>query len=384
MIYLNNAATSWPKPPQVLKAVNNYLSNPPSHSARVGLEKEDNDPAQSCRVKLGKLFNVKDTDRFVFTSGSTESLNLAIKGLDLNGGNVVSTAIEHNSVIRPLKHLELEGKITVKFVSCDKWGYVTSEAIEEAINEETKAVIVNHSSNVTGAILDIKKITEIAHKHDIPIIVDASQSSGAIKIDITNWDIDFLAFTGHKSLFGIQGIGGLYIGDRIKLKPFKVGGTGIKSEVLVQPEGMPIHYEAGTPNVPGIVSLNAGIGFIFETGLENIHKRKSDLVKTMIDRLKIYPEITIYTSEENNNLSNFCFNIKNMVPEEVGYFLDSSYNIVVRTGIHCAPLLLEHLGVHPWGTVRASPSYFTTDEDLETFIKAIEEAVKTFSRNNKK
>jgi len=383
MIYFNNAATSWPKPAQVLQAVHNYLSNPPCHSARVGLEKESDDPAQSCRLKLGKLFNVKDTDRFVFTSGSTEALNLAINGLDLKGGNVVSTAIEHNSVIRPLKHLEVDGKITINFVACDKWGYVAPELIEEAINDETRAVVVNHSSNVTGAVLDIKRITEIAHKYDIPIIVDASQSAGAIEIDIDNWGIDFLAFTGHKSLFGIQGIGGLYVGDRVKLKPLKVGGTGIKSEVLVQPEGMPIYYEAGTPNVPGIVSLDAGIGFIFETGMENIHKRKSDLVKTIINRLREYPEVTIYTSEENNNLSNFCFNIKNMVPEEVGYFLDSSYDIVVRTGIHCAPLLLEYLGVHPWGTVRASPSYFTTDEELEIFIKAVEDAVRLFSRNDK-
>ena len=383
MIYFNNSATTWPKPQVVLDAVKDYIGGPPSHSARVGLEKESTDQTQMCRERLAKLFNADDSDQFVFTSGSTEALNLAINGLNLNNAHVVSTKIEHNSVIRPLMHLKNDKKIDISFVDCDNTGYVEPESIENAIRDNTKAVVVNHCSNVTGAILDLKSISAIAHKHNIPLIVDASQSAGTIPIDIKNWDIDLLAFTGHKSLFGIQGIGGLYIKKGIELKPLKVGGTGIKSEVLTQPEGMPIYYEAGTPNVPGIVSLNAGVGFVLEKGVENIGKHKASMIKKIISELSHLPEVHIYTSQENNSFANFCFNIEGMVPEEVGYFLDSSYDITVRSGIHCAPLLLKSLGVDPWGTVRASPSYFSTDEDIELFIKAIKDAVDSFSHLKK-
>ncbi|MFC2130361.1 aminotransferase class V-fold PLP-dependent enzyme [Bacteroidota bacterium] len=380
MIYFNNAATSWPKPPEVLEAVNEYLSGPPCHSARVGLEKESGDATQSCRERLCKLFNADDSARFVFTSGSTEALNLAINGLEMNNAHVVTTGIEHNSVIRPLMHLKNEGKIELTFVDCDETGYVSPEKIEAEVKEKTKAIVVNHCSNVTGSILDIKTIAEIAHKNGMPIIVDASQSAGAVDIDIKGWNIDLLAFTGHKSLYGTQGIGGLYIKEGIDLKPLKVGGTGIKSEVLVQPPGMPIFYEAGTPNVSGIVSINAGIGFVLKKGVKHIREHKAAMVKKIINGVKEFPEIAIYTTEKNNSMANFCFNVGGMAPEEVGYFLDSSYDIVVRTGLHCAPLLLEPLGVYPWGTVRASPSYFTTDEEIELFIKALIDAVKSFTK----
>ncbi len=380
MIYFNNAATSWPKPPEVSKAVYKYLNEVPCHSARAGLEEDSEDPAQACRDKLCKLFNASDPEQFVFTSGSTEALNLAINGLQLDKAHVVTTGIEHNSVIRPLKHLELDGKIEITFVDCDETGYVTPESIEDAIKDNTKAIVVNHSSNVTGSILDIKTIAEIAHKHGMPIIVDASQSSGAIEIDIDGWDIDLLAFTGHKSLYGMQGIGGLHIKKGLELKPLKVGGTGIKSEVLVQPPGMPIFYEAGTPNVPGIVSLNAGIGFVLEKGVTHIREHKADMVRRIISELAEFPEVKVYTNNKNNSMANFCFNIGGMAPEEVGYFLDSSYDIIVRTGLHCAPLLLKPVGVYPWGTVRASPSYFTTDDEIDLFIVALKDAVRTFTK----
>ena len=269
------------------------------------------------------------------------------------------------------------------FVDCDETGYVEPEKIEAEIKSNTKAIVVNHCSNVTGTILDLKRISEIAHKNGCTFIVDASQSAGAVEIDIDGWDIDLLAFTGHKSLYGIQGIGGLYIKPGLDLKPLKVGGTGIKSEVLVQPPGMPIFYEAGTPNVPGIVSLNSGIGWVLEKTVAHIHEHKANMTRKIINELKEYPEITIYTSEKNNSMANFCFNIKNMVPEEVGYYLDSSYDIVVRSGLHCAPLILKPLGVYPWGTVRASASYFTKDEELDLFINALKDAVKFFSRKER-
>lgn len=371
MIYLNNAATSFPKPKEVQEAVLASFSGPLVSAARTGLEREDDDIVYLCRTRLADLFNIDDPLHIVFTSGSTEALNLAIKGLPLEGSHVVTTAIEHNSVIRPLKTLEKEGKITLTFVECDRCGWVEPEQIREAIRDDTRAVIVNHCSNVTGTVLDIESISKIAHSQGAYFVVDASQSAGVVPIDCKGWDIDLLAFTGHKSLYGMQGIGGLYIKEGIELKPLKVGGTGILSEILLQPDGLPIHYEAGTPNTPGIISLYAGVRFILDKGLENILQHKKRLYQILFDELKNVEEIEIYSSTEHTSYSNFCFNIKGMVPEEVGYVLESSFDIIVRTGLHCAPLILKYLGVEPWGTVRASHSYFTTDEDIYRFIEAV-------------
>ncbi|MGB9911795.1 MAG: aminotransferase class V-fold PLP-dependent enzyme [Candidatus Kapaibacteriota bacterium] len=371
MIYLNNAATSFPKPKEVQDAVIASFSAPLVHSSRTGLEREDDDIVYLCRTRLADLFNIEDPLQIVFTSGSTEALNLAIKGLPLNGSNVVITAIEHNSVIRPLKTLEKEGKISVTVVECDRNGYVYPEQIAQAIRDDTRAVVVNHCSNVTGAVLDIAEISKIAHSAGAYFIVDASQSAGAIPIDCKSWDIDLLAFTGHKSLFGLQGIGGLYIKKGIELKPLKVGGTGILSELLLQPEGMPIHYEAGTPNTPGIISLYAGVQFILQTGLDRIIEHKRKLYQILFDELGDNADIEIYSPQNHTSYSNFCFNVKQMVPEEVGYVLEASFDIWVRTGLHCAPLLLPYLGVDSWGTVRASHSYFTTEEEIYKFIDAV-------------
>lgn len=373
MIYLNNAATSFPKPKNVIDAVHEYMYAPPFHSSRAGFERMKEDIVYYARENLAKLLNVDEPLNIIFTSGSTESLNLSIYGIPFEGKHFVTTGIEHNSVLRPLKTLEQEGKITMTIVPCDENAYVEPEAIKEAIQEDTIAVVVNHSSNVTGTILDLKEIANTAHDQDCFFIVDGSQSTGNIPIDLSDWDVDLFAFTGHKSLYGLQGVGGLYIKPGIELRPLIVGGTGTKSEVLTQPEGMPIYYEAGTPNMPGIISLAAGTDFIFEEGLENIKDHKVKLVKKMMDELRDYSGVRILNTSERNSMSNFCFTVENMVPEEVGYILDSSYDIIVRTGLHCAPLLLEPLGVHPWGTIRTSPSYFTKENEIDKFIGAVKE-----------
>jgi cysteine desulfurase / selenocysteine lyase len=383
MIYLNNTATSFPKPQEVIDAVFGCINNPPCNNSRSGLEKEPDDVLYSTRIKLAELFNAPDPSHIIFTSGSTESLNLAICGFLNDGDHVVTTGIEHNSVLRPLKTMEIQGKIEVTYVDCDSKSYVSPENIEKAIKPNTRLVVVNHSSNVTGTILDVKTIAEIAHKHGAMIVVDASQTAGALPIDVQSWNIDLLAFTGHKSLFGLMGIGGLYINGDIPLRPLKVGGTGVLSEVLTQPEGFPIYYEAGTPNLPGIMSLAAGVDFINKTGMQNIKNRKSQIVKYWLAELESIPGIHTYYDPEHNSFSNFCFNIDNFVPEEVGYILESSYEIHVRSGLHCAPLLLEPLGVHPWGTVRASPSYFTTDEEAKAFVDAVKEIAEMASKKKR-
>ncbi len=384
MIYFNNTATSYPKPEIVTEAVKAYLNRPPLHSSRTGIEHDGDDIINTCRKNIAKILNAQSPEQIVFTSGSTEALNLVIRGLDFSGGHIISTSIEHNSVIRPLKTLESEGLISVDFVPCDKYGYVKANWIVEAIRPDTKAIVVNHCSNVTGSIIDLDELSKIAKNNDLILIVDASQSAGLVPIDVDSWNIDYLAFTGHKNLFGLPGIGGLYMKKTLELKPLKTGGTGIKSEILLQPKSMPLYYEAGTPNMPGIVSLEAGSRFVIETGLEKIASHKASMVKYMIDELSQFEEIVIYTSLENNSLSNFCFNIEGLVPEEVNYILESSYDIHVRSGLHCAPLLLDYLEVKPWGTVRASPSYFTQEWEIEKFINAIKEIVQIFVRNKKR
>ena len=387
MIYLNNAASSFPKPKQVTDAVADCLSKPVLHAARTGFEREHEDSIYITRERLSKLFNVTDPLQIIFTSGSTEALNLAIRGLDLKGGHVVTTTTEHNSVNRPLKTLEMADEIEITFVDCDETSFVDPKKIEQAMKTNTKAVVINHCSNVTGTIQDVNEIAKIAHKYNAYIIVDASQSSGNIPIDFEGWDLDFMAFTGHKSLFGIQGTGGLIIKKGIDLKPLKVGGTGILSEILTQPEGLPIYYEAGTPNTPGIVALGAGVKFILDTGLENIIAHKKKLFNRIIGGIKDFTDkhnsensdgIKIYTTGDNHSYSNFCFNVGGFVPEEIGYMLKSSFDILVRTGIHCAPLLLKPLGVEPWGTVRASFSYFTTEEEIDIFIDALNQIRQMF------
>lgn len=374
MIYLNNAATSFPKPKAVLEAVTKILSNVPFHASRVGVDIQQEDIIFACRQKLAQLFNAPNPNQIVFTSGSTESLNLAIRGLNLKDQHVITTAIEHNSVLRPLKRLESQGKIRLSIVDCNSCGSVNPNDISEAIQKDTTLIAINHCSNVTGEVQDIKTISEIAHHNEIIFLVDASQSAGCYPIDVQESHIDLLAFTGHKSLYGIQGIGGLYIREGLDLEPLSVGGTGTRSDLLTQPEGMPIHYEAGTQNLPGIASLNAGANFILETGMDNIKRKKQKLFVKMMTELKEIPEIKIYGREDAaQRVPIFCFNINGFEPSDLGYILRNSFHIIVRSGLHCAPLIHKALGSYPNGSVRVSPSYFTTVDEIDQFIQAVKQ-----------
>ncbi len=368
MIYLNNAATSYPKPDSVIKAVTKYINSLPLNPERSGFTGDEDNVIKKCRKNLALLFNIKNPDRVIFTSGATESLNLAIKGLELYKKHIITTRIEHNSVIRPLKHLEREGIIELSFVECNKQGYVGSDDIKKEIKENTGAIIVNHCSNVTGTVLDIKSISEIARTGNIIFIVDASQSAGTIPLDVTECNMDILVFTGHKSLYGLPGIGGIYIKEGINLKPLKVGGTGVRSDLLYQPEEVPMYYEAGTRNMAGIVSLCEGTSFILERGMNKIEEHKNKLVERAVRGLKEIPEIIIYGSEGN---SIFSFNIKGIKPEDAGYILENSFEIIIRSGLHCAPLIHKSLGSYPEGSIRVSPSYFTTFEEIDFFIDAV-------------
>ncbi|MFH0733283.1 MAG: aminotransferase class V-fold PLP-dependent enzyme [bacterium] len=373
-IYLNNSATSFPKPQEVINAVKRNLEELPFHHARTGFGHECADVFMECRKLLASLFNVQNPSRIVFSSGSTASLNLAIMGLDLKDKHVVTTAIEHNSVLRPLKTLERDGIIKLSIADCDQTGYVSAENIKNCINKDTTAVIVNHCSNVTGAVNCLEEIGEITKAKNITFIVDASQSAGIIPIDVESMKIDILAFTGHKSLYGIQGIGGAYIRETVALKPLIVGGTGVRSDYLFQPEIVPMYFEAGTQNTPGIVSLYEGVKYVLEKSTAKIHQHVVTCCNRMKEELCNNTQLILYPA--NNKCIDstiFSFNIIGMEPNDIGYIMENSFGIIVRAGLHCAPLIHKQLGTFPDGSVRVSPSSFTTDKEIDSFLFAIRE-----------
>ncbi|MBN1435697.1 MAG: aminotransferase class V-fold PLP-dependent enzyme [Sedimentisphaerales bacterium] len=376
MIYLNNAASSFPKPKGVIEAADTNLKTPPFHSGRVGFELQSEDTIELCRQNLARLFNVDNPQSIVFTSGATESLNLAIKGARLEGGHVITTAIEHNSILRPLTTLKEVGLIELTIVDCDSNGYVNPQSIADQIRDETKAIIVNHCSNVTGTALDLKAISDIARAAGVLFIVDASQSAGVIPIDLSSCAIDLLAFAGHKSLYGIPGIGGLYITEKmqLELEPLKVGGTGIRSDLLTQPKEMPLYYEAGTLNTTAIAALNAGVEYVLSTGVENIYNARKNLCGRILTQFAQMQQIVVYGNKNPNESTGLLsFNIKDMPPADTGYILENSFDIIIRSGLHCAPLIHKALGSYPQGSIRVSPSVFNTDQEIECFIDAIEQ-----------
>jgi cysteine desulfurase/selenocysteine lyase len=376
MIYLNNAATTYPKPAQVIKAVQKSIENMPHDSSRSGSATGSRDTVFDCRRKIAQLFGAPDPTRIIFTSGATEALNMAINGLSLDlalgGAHVVTTVVEHNSVLRPLYRLKDKGVIDLDLAACDKSGCVPADSIRRLITNKTAAVVVSHCSNVTAAENNIVEIASVAHDAGAIIIVDASQSAGSIPINVQNNDLDIVVFAGHKGLYGLPGIGGLYIKEGIELEPLVVGGTGIRSDLLRQPDELPLLYEAGTQNLPGIAALSAGVDFITEIGIANIESKKKRLTQQLFDALQKYSNLDFYgvpaAGETNAILS---FNIKGFNPGEIAYILEQSFGIVVRAGLHCAPLIHAYIGSGSEGSIRVSPSVFTNDDEIAALISAI-------------
>jgi cysteine desulfurase family protein len=379
MIYLNNSATSFPKPKTVVDSITGYLNSIPFTPYRSGRTQCNNDIISNCRKNISELFGITLNNQVIFTSGATESLNLAIKGLDYSQKNhVVTTNIEHNSVLRPLKHLESEGIINFSIVDCDETGIVSPQNINLAINNNSRAIVINHCSNVTGTVQNLVEISQIAKNNGLVLIVDASQSAGIIDIDVEKLGIDVLVFTGHKSLYGPQGIGGFYIREGLDIKPLKTGGTGIKSDLEFQPKEIPLYYEAGTQNIPGIVGLGAGVEFILNTGINNIRQRNEVIYKKITDYLLQLSAITVYQPSNiiNASCSLVSFTINGMSVDDIHYMLENSFDIIVRSGLHCAPLIHRSIGTEKEGTVRISWSHFTTDQEIDTFLGAITEILK--------
>jgi cysteine desulfurase family protein len=372
MIYLDNAATSFPKPnevyDEVLSCMKTYAANPGRASHDMALKASSK--IIEARESISKLFNISNPLNVVFTSNATEGLNIAIKGLLKRGDHVISTVIEHNSVLRPLNYLSQKG-VQVTLLGVDENGYINIKDLKKEIRKKTKAFIINHASNVLGTVQDIATIGQIARVLEITLIVDASQSAGVIPIDIEKNNIDILAFPGHKGLFGPQGTGGLFIRDGINLEEFRLGGTGSNSHSMNQPNFLPDKFESGTLNTPGIAGLCEGIKFIDKTGIEKIQKHEEGLTEHLLTELKKLNHVKIYGPMNHENRSAVVsITIENMDSSQVGYLLNKK-GIAVRTGFHCAPLIHGIIGTNKSGTVRISPGYFNTHDDIESIVKGI-------------
>lgn len=370
MIYLDNAATTFPKPLSVYDAVDyclrNYCANPGRGSHSLSLECELK--ILECRERLGKLLNVDDPMRIVFTSNTTEGLNMAIKGLLKPGDHVITTMIEHNSVLRPIVHLKNLG-VEVTILPVDSNGYIYN--LKNSLKKNTKAVIINHGSNVLGTIQDIEAIGALTKSLGILSIVDGAQTVGYLDMDVKKMNIDILAFPGHKSLLGLQGTGSLYVSENIDLQPLKEGGTGSNSHSLLQPSFMPDKLESGTLNTPGIVGLSEGVNFILAKGVKSIRNHEIALMEQLTEELLKLPFITVYGElDPKKKTPVLSFNMDGFDSSEIGSLLNEE-NICVRTGYHCAPLIHKIIGTEKMGTIRVSPGYFNTSKDIDSFILAI-------------
>ena len=378
MIYLDNAATTFPKPEAVYNAMmdcmKNYCANPgrAGHKLAMKAAREIYDT----RENIAKLFNIDNPMNIVFTNNATDSLNLAIKGVVNKGDHIITTSMEHNSVIRPIKALEKVG-VENTIVQCDDQGFLNIDDLEKSIKPNTKLIVTTHASNVCGTLIDIKSISEIANKHNILYLIDASQTVGVYDIDLKDIKADMLAAPGHKGLLGPQGTGILYIREGLNIGILKEGGTGSRSEDLFQPDLLPDKYESGTHNTPGIVGLNEGVKFIFKEGIDKIKEHEEELCKYMLERLEEVPNIKIYGPKDaNKRASVISINIGNMDSGEITFLLDSEYNIATRSGIHCAPLAHKTLGTLEQGAVRFSIGYFNTKEEIDKAINALKEIAK--------
>ena len=377
IIYFDNAATSWPKPPETIAAMQNYLQNIGGSPGRSGhsLSIEAARIIFAAREKLAELFNIPDPLRIVLTKNATEALNIAIFGLLKPGDHVITSGMEHNSVMRPLRLMEARG-IRITVIPCDKTGLLDPAQIAGAIEKNTKAIFITHASNVTGTVLPVADIGPIARDHDLVLCVDAAQTAGSYPIDVLDMNIDLLAFTGHKSLLGPSGTGGLYIREGLEknITPLCVGGTGSRSEMEAQPDFMPDRYEAGTPNTAGFAGLRAGVEFVLSRGLDEIKSKEENLTKVFIEGIGNLPGITLYgQTSVDQRIPVVSFNIDGMDPAAVAWEIDERFKIMSRSGLQCAPAAHKTIGTYPVGTVRFSFSYFNTEEQVIQSIKALEQ-----------
>jgi selenocysteine lyase/cysteine desulfurase len=374
-IYLNNAATTWPKPPEVLQEVAECLRLPLHESGRTTGSGTTDYPSVTREI-LAAFFHTGPLENFIFTQNATDALNLLIHGFAKKMGmpfHAITTELDHNSVLRPLHTLEKGDAITLSVVPFS--GHtVTLAGIKKAICAETRLVVITHGSNVFGSVQDIKPIAEYLHTNDIFFIVDGAQTAGHIPIDLSDIPVDAFVFTGHKALFGIPGIGGFYLRDPDAIAITRQGGTGTDSRTLTHPSGMPMRFETGTPNYPGIASLYAGVRFINTVGLREIERQGKELAEYFIRELKHLPGIILYNDAPD--LPVVSFNITGVDNDEAGFILARAYNVITRTGLHCSPLVHERIDGGK-GCIRASFSYFNSTGECSRSADAIREVAES-------
>ncbi|MCL6610044.1 MAG: aminotransferase class V-fold PLP-dependent enzyme [Peptococcaceae bacterium] len=379
MIYFDNAATTWPKPPEVLEAMNRCVREIGANPGRAGhkMAVMANEMVDSTRKKLAAMFNIepKNYGRIIFALNATEALNLAIKGLVKSGDHVVTSSMEHNSVARPLNRLEKEG-VQVTRVKCDGEGNLDPQDVRGAIRPNTRLIAVIHASNVTGTVMPLEEIGKAAGEAGAVFLVDAAQSAGVLDIDVKKMNIGLLAFPGHKGLLGPTGTGGLYIGEGIVLEPLKEGGTGSRSELPGMPETLPDRYEAGTLNTVGIAGLGAGIDYIMKEGMEKIRRYELELTGRFIEGASRIPGLKIYGPKRAGvRAPVVSFLIEGRDSSEIGGILDRNYGVACRAGLHCAPDAHRTLGTFGLKLVRFSFSCFNTAEEVDRALGALDEIV---------
>jgi cysteine desulfurase family protein len=377
LIYLDNSATTFPKPEEVYTYMDSFYRTHGVNPGRSGFDAaiETEDMVNETRIMLTKLFNGDNSERLTFSYNASDSLNMLLQGLAEKGDHVVTTKLEHNSVLRPLHHLMLDGTIELSHVPFDEHGYVHPDDIKKAIKKNTKMVVLNHSSNVIGTVQPVAEIGKVCKEMGVYLILDSSQSAGAVPIDMKAMGIDALAFTGHKCLMGPTGIGGSYVMDNIPVKGTRFGGTGVRSAVKTHLEEFPYRLECGTMNLVGVAGLHAGIKWVNEKGMENIHNQEMALWDKLRIGLQNIDNVITYCAENTENQNPvLCFNIKGFEAADVGTMLDVDYNIACRTGLHCAPQVHEQLNtVDIHGTVRLSLGPFNTEEHVDAAIEAVED-----------
>lgn len=374
MIYLDNAATTLHKPPQVAQAV--FLAMHTMGNCARGTHKEALDAARgvyAAREKLAALFGCPRADHVIFTCNATEALNIALNGLFAPGDHVITTDLEHNSVLRPLYRLEAEGKISLSFVPANAHGCIAYEDFERLMTSRTRAVVCTHASNLTGNALDISRIASIAHRHGALCVIDASQTTGCLPINMETMGLDVMCFTGHKGLMGPQGTGGLCIRPGVEIAPFKVGGTGVQSYSRTQPEAYPTRLEAGTLNGHGIAGLGAALDFILETGVSAIHAKEKVLMERFYTGVREIPGVTVYGDFTHERAAIVSLNIREYDSGEVADALSQEYAIATRPGAHCAPRMHYALGTQEQGAVRFSFAYYNTEDEVDAAIAAVKE-----------
>ncbi|MEI6305696.1 MAG: aminotransferase class V-fold PLP-dependent enzyme [Deltaproteobacteria bacterium] len=372
-LYLDNAATSFPKPEEVYIAVMHAMRNIGASPGRGGHRRsvEAGRLLFQTREAIARLFNISDSSRIIFTHSATEALNIAFRGLLLPGDHVITTSMEHNSLLRPLYSLRSQS-VDVTAVKAGGDGRVDPDDVRRALRPNTRLIAISHISNVTGVIQEIDLMAAIAREAGALFLLDAAQSAGSKEIDVNKIGVDILAVPGHKGLFGPQGTGILYVSPSVRIKPLLAGGTGSDATSEAQPDTMPDGFEAGTHNLPGIAGLKSGVEFVMSLGATKIGEKIKLLTNMAAQRLEEIPGITLHNSSDPLHRGGvLSFTVKGMDPSEIAFMLDQDFDIAVRAGLHCAPQAHRTICTYPDGTLRISPGFFNTPEEIAVFSEAI-------------